>query len=102
VTITKEHDRDEKEVTIRISGDFDFSTLDQFRQAYSGIDLNLVNLIIDLSDAKHLNSEGLGMLLILREYAGGDESNLSVTGCGADIRRIFNASGFEKLFDISE
>ncbi len=101
MTITREHDQDGKKVTIKISGDFDFSTLDQFRQAYSDLDMELVNLNIDLSDTEHLNSEGLGLLLILREYAGGDESNLSVTGCGPDIKRIFTASGFEKLFNIS-
>ena len=101
MTITRERDQDGKEVTIKISGDFDFSTLDQFRQAYSDLDMGQVKLNIDLSDTEHLNSEGLGLLLILREYAGGDESNLSVTGCGPDIRRIFNASGFEKLFKIS-
>lgn len=102
MTITREHDHDGKEVTIRISGDFNFSTLDQFRKSYSDLDLDLVKLKIDLTDAEHLNSEGLGLLLILREYAGGDESNLSVTGCGPDIKRIFCASGFEKLFDLSE
>lgn len=102
MTITREHDQDGKEVTIRISGDFDFSTLDQFRTAYSDLDLGLVKLNIDLSATAHLNSEGLGLLLILREYAGGDESNLSITGCGSDIRRIFTASGFENFFDIAE
>jgi HptB-dependent secretion and biofilm anti anti-sigma factor len=101
VTITRERDQNGKEVTIKISGDFDFSTLDQFRQTYSDLDMGQVKLNIDLSDTEHLNSEGLGLLLILREYAGGDESNLSVTGCGPDIRRILNASGFEKLFKIS-
>ncbi len=102
MAITREHDQAGNELTIRISGDFDFSKLKQFREAYSDIDLSMVKLNIDLSDAEHLNSEGLGMLLILREYAGGDKSNLSITGCGSDLRRIFKASSFEKLFDISE
>lgn len=102
MAITRERDQDRNEVTIRISGDFDFSTLDQFREAYSDLDLNLIKLIIDLSDTEHLNSEALGMLLILREHAGDDKSNLSLVGCGPDTRRIFEAASFEKLFDISE
>lgn len=102
MAITREYDMEGNELTIRISGEFDFSMLEQFRQAYSDMDMDQVTIKIDLKDAERFNSEALGMLLILREHAGGEESRISISGCGQDIRRIFKASSFEKLFDISD
>ncbi len=102
MTITREYKNDTSELTISISGDLNFSMLDQFRQAYSDMDMDRVRVKIDLSSAERFNSEALGMLLILREHAGGDESKIAIIGCGPDMRRILKASSFEKLFDISE
>jgi anti-anti-sigma factor len=102
VTITRDYNKEIKELTIRITGDFDFTMLEQFRQVYTDLDLERVKIKIDLSQIEHFNSEALGMLLILREHAGGDESKITIAGCGQDLRRIFQASSFEKLFDISE
>ena len=102
MAITHEYKRDGNELTIRISGDLDFSMLDQFRQAYSDLDLEQVKVKIDLSETDRLNSEALGMLLILREHAGGEDSKITIIGCGRDMRQIFKASNFEKLFEIAE
>lgn len=102
MAITREHNKDRSELTIWISGDFDFSMLEQFRQTYTDVDLDQVKVNIDLSEAGRFNSEALGMLLILREHAGGDEAKLAIVGCGEDMKHILMASSFEKLFDISE
>ncbi len=102
MTITRDYNKETKELTIMVSGDMDFSMLDQFRQVYTDIDLDQVKVKIDLSKTEHFNSEALGMLLILREHVGGDEAKISIIGCGQDMRQILKASSFEKLFDISE
>ncbi len=102
MAITREYDKEGNELTIRISGDFDFSMLDQFRHTYTDLDLDHIRVKIDLSEADRFNSEALGMLLILREHAGGDEAKLAIVGCGDDMKQILMASSFEKLFDISE
>ncbi len=102
MSIMGEYNQDGNELTIRISGDLDFSMLDQFRQVYSDLDLAQVKVKIDISEAESFNSEALGMLLILREHAGGDDSQISIVGCGQDMRQIFKASNFEKLFDLTE
>ena len=102
MTITRDYNKEINELTIRITGDFDFSMLEQFRQVYTDLDLAQVKIKIDLSQIEHFNSEALGMLLILREHAGGDDARIRIAGCGQDLQRIFQASSFEKLFDISE
>lgn len=102
MAISREYNKEGDELTIRISGDFDFSMLEQFRQTYTDVDLDRVKVNIDLSGAERFNSEALGMLLILREHAGGDEAKLAIVGCGIDMKQILMASSFEKLFEISE
>ena len=102
MAITREYNKEGNELTIRISGDMEFSMLEQFRQTYSGLDMDQIKIKIDLREAERFNSEALGMLLILREHAGGEQAQISIIGCGPDMRRIFQASGFENLFTISE
>ncbi|HYQ53996.1 MAG TPA: anti-anti-sigma factor, partial [Pseudomonas sp.] len=43
----------------------------------------------------------LGMLLLLRDHAGGDDSDVRVVHASSDVRKILAISNFEKLFDIS-
>ncbi|MFH6569337.1 STAS domain-containing protein, partial [Pseudomonas kulmbachensis] len=48
-----------------------------------------------------LDSSALGMLLLLREYAGGDESDIRVVNSNPDVRKILGTSNFDQLFDIN-
>jgi anti-anti-sigma regulatory factor len=39
--------------------------------------------------------------LLLREHAGGDESDIRVVNSSPDVRKILGISNFDKLFDIN-
>ena len=41
------------------------------------------------------------MLLLLRDHAGGDDSDVRVVNSSTDVRKILAISNFDKLFDIS-
>ena len=41
------------------------------------------------------------MLLMLRDYAGGDESDIRVINGSLDVRKTLDISNFNKLFDIT-
>ena len=43
----------------------------------------------------------LGMLLLLRDHAGGDEAEIQVVNSSSDVRKTFEISNFDKLFDIT-
>ena len=58
-------------------------------------------MVVDLKDATYLDSSALGMLLLLREHAGGDESDIRVVNSSPDVRKILGISNFDKLFDIN-
>mgnify|MGYP001770753456 FL=1 len=40
------------------------------------------------------------MLLLLRDYAGGDSARIVIKNCNNDVRRILSISNFEQLFNI--
>ncbi|MGF6554998.1 anti-anti-sigma factor [Pseudomonas sp. S30_BP2TU TE3576] len=90
---------DGRKLTISVKGRFDFAKHQEFRQSYE--DKKLSAVVVDLKDATYLDSSALGMLLLLRDHAGGDESDVRVINSSTDVRKILAISNFDKLFDIS-
>ncbi|MCY1445193.1 STAS-domain containing protein [compost metagenome] len=57
--------------------------------------------MVDLKGATYLDSSALGMLLLLRDHAGGEQAQISLIHCNPDVRKILSISNFEQLFSIS-
>ncbi|PAV27376.1 anti-anti-sigma factor [Tamilnaduibacter salinus] len=91
---------DGQTLTIRIDGRFDFSTHQSFRDAYEKGDQDVREYVIDMSGTRYLDSSALGMLLLLRDYAGGEDSRVRIRNCNSDVKRILTISNFEQLFTI--
>ncbi len=89
-----------QELTIRIDGRFDFSAHQEFRDAYEQSKSGARRFVVDLRNASYLDSSALGMLLLLRDHAGGDSADIRITGCNADVRKILAISNFDQLFRI--
>ena len=88
------------ELMIQVEGRFDFSAHQEFRDAYEKADAGLNQYVIDMRNATYLDSSALGMLLLLRDHAGGDNANVRILNCNADVRKILTISNFEQLFTI--
>jgi anti-anti-sigma factor len=92
---------DSKTLTIMVEGRFDATCLDDFRRCYEeGGSDTVSKYIVDLQNTVHLDSSALGMLLVLRDYAGGDQSNILIDNCSDDVKKIFAISAFSQLFEI--
>jgi HptB-dependent secretion and biofilm anti anti-sigma factor len=89
------------ELLIAISGRFDFSAHQEFRKAYEEADSKPATYVIDLKETTYLDSSALGMLLLLRDYAGGDSAQISINNCNNDVKKILTISNFEQLFKIA-
>lgn len=89
-----------KELVIKVDGRFDFSAHQEFRDAYEGISNDVTHYVVDLGNTSYLDSSALGMLLLLRDHAGGDEANVKIIKCNDDVRKILTISNFEQLFMI--
>lgn len=91
---------DGQELTIHVSGRFDFSAHQAFRDAYESQGDHVGRYIIDLHETSYLDSSALGMLLLLRDHAGGDQAHVSIVNCNNDVKKILKISNFEQLFQI--
>ncbi|MFW5426377.1 MAG: STAS domain-containing protein [Methylophagaceae bacterium] len=86
--------------TIKVNGRFDFSVQSDFRKAYEEAPSNS-SFIMDFSSTDYMDSSALGMLLLLRDYAGGDNAKVELVRCGTEIKNILEISNFQKLFAVS-
>ncbi|MNI95463.1 STAS domain protein [compost metagenome] len=99
MSVVTEVSPDGKKLTISVKGRFDFAKHQDFRASYEHKELKAV--VVDLKEATYLDSSALGMLLLLRDHAGGDDSDIRVVNSSSDVRKILAISNFDKLFDIS-
>lgn len=90
-----------KKLTIKVKGRFDFGKHQEFRDAYEQRRPRPDSVVVDLKDTTYLDSSALGMLLLLRDHVGGEDSDIRVVHANSDVRKILAISNFEKLFDIS-
>jgi anti-anti-sigma factor len=87
-------------ITISVVGNFDFQLYDEFRASYADTDGAGKQYVVDLSDTEYLDSSALGMLLLLREHAGGESSKINITQASTEVKKILNVANFGKLFNI--
>lgn len=87
-------------VTIAVTGKFDFQQYDAFRSAYSTTSGQGIQYEVNLSGTDYLDSSALGMLLLLREHAGGESSRIDITQVSDDVKKVLDVANFGKLFNI--
>ncbi len=92
---------DGKQVDIHITGKFDLSVSQELQEVWQRAPQpTATRYVIDLGGTEHMDSTALGMLLLLRERAGGDRATIEITHCSPGIRKIFAVSKFDRLFRI--
>lgn len=91
---------DGEELTISVHGRFDFSSLQLFRNAYENQEGHPNKYIVDLKESDYLDSSALGMLLALRDHAGGDNASIRIVNCTPDVRKIFVITKLDELFTV--
>jgi anti-anti-sigma factor len=100
MSITTDQDPDGKLTTIRIHDNFDFDVHRQFRNAYCDAPGRGKTFVVDLLEAPTMDSSALGMLLLLREHAGGDGADVRIVNCNDETRNILKVASFDGLFRI--
>jgi len=101
MAITSQPSADGQEMTILIQGRIDNGAHQDLRNAYERVSSTPQRYTVDLKDTTYLDSSALGMLLLLRDHAGGDNSQIRLVNCNPDVRKILAISNFEQLFKIA-
>jgi len=101
MSITSSLSSDNKVLSISLGVRFDISSHRDFGISYKDKINDVDKIIIDMSSVKYMDSSALGMLLVLRERSGEDESSINIINISDDIKKILLTANFQKLFDIN-
>lgn len=93
-------DNKKKCLTIYVKGRFDYSCHKAFKDIFSAEEAISYN--VDLSEVAYLDSSALGMLLLLRDHAGGDKAQVSLLHVNGNVTEILKIANFHRLFEITE
>lgn len=87
--------------TIKLPNRFDVSTYKDFSESYKEKIGSVSKWCIDMDQCEYLDSSALGMMLVLRERAGGDRTKIDIVHCRPGVKKILETANFGKLFTIS-
>jgi anti-anti-sigma factor len=88
-----------KTVDIVVSGRFQFSDCEPFREAYRSVGDKGMNYRVDLSRTEYMDSSALGMLLLLKEHAG-DASKVVLYHPSEAVQSILKVANFHQIFRV--
>lgn len=57
-------------------------------------------IVVDCADLEYISSSGLRLFLTLRKKVLADKGTMVITNINAEIKSVFDLTGFTKLFDI--
>lgn len=89
--------------TLTITGRFDFNIHRDFRQNYEQLlgTPGLREIAVDLARVDYIDSSALGMLLLLRERAAGQNIRVDLVNPAESVRQVLEVANFGRLFQIS-
>ena len=99
MSVVSKNSNDGAELTISIDGRFDFGLQKDFRSSYENIKAK--RYIVNLMNTEYMDSSALGMLLMMREYAGGSHADITLQNCSNEIKTILKVANFQSLFKIA-
>lgn len=91
---------DKRQVLLKVSGRFDFSSHREFSSAYKQFPKADRQFVVDLSATDYMDSSSMGMLLQLREHASAAKP-VTLANPNEMVREILQIANFDKLFTIT-
>ena len=91
---------DKNVLTLSLIGKFDYTCHQDFLSAFETLDPVPQKFVIDTLEVTAIDSSALGMLLLLRNYAGGDNSEIRIINAKVDILKLMRTCKFDELFEI--
>jgi anti-anti-sigma factor len=86
--------RNDTYTLVRLPGRFDFKCVKPFQEVLgSGSDW-----IVDFDDVEYVDSAGLGLLLLLREHAGGERARIKLKHVKGQPRGVLLMAKFDRIF----
>lgn len=94
---------DDQTSVIELAGEVDVYTAPDLKgQIINLLDNNITKVIVDLTDVDYLDSTALGVLIGGLKRLREREGSLDLVCPNPRIRRIFEITGLDKIFDIHQ
>lgn len=87
-------------LTLTLIGKFDYTCHQLFQASYDTTTPPPERLVLDFLEVPTIDSSALGMLLLLRSYAGGDDSDVRIINAQPDIYKLLQTCKFDELFKV--
>ncbi len=96
-----ESDRKHSTVIVSLEGEFDLAEADNVDQELRRQEADSPGTIaMDLRNLSFIDSSGLRTLIMARRRAAEAQRRLVLVGCADEVRRVFELTGTEKLFEM--
>lgn len=99
MTVSTQSLADGSTIKINITDRFDFNIHKDLRNAYKDRPAD-IKYVVDLKGASYMDSSALGMLLQLREHAGGSNGAVTISNADPNIKEILRIANFDKLMTV--
>jgi anti-anti-sigma factor len=86
-------------ITLHVSDRFDFSVHRSFHDACLA-QPRARSYVVDLEGVTSMDSSALGMLLLLREHAGGDDADIRVVNASNELCNTFRVAGLDRMLTL--
>jgi anti-anti-sigma factor len=98
--ITTRFAAQQDELTIEVSGPFNFDDIATFRAAYEELQQPPQQIVVDMRQVEGIDSAVLGMLLSMQRKLGLARGAIRIVNAPADVRRILDITHLDKKFTI--
>jgi len=86
-------------VKIQTEQKFTFDCHREMRASYEGRAAG-TKYVMDFALTDYIDSSALGMLLLLREAGGGDNSKIKFINCKTAVKKVFKVANFDSMFEM--
>lgn len=86
--------------TLKVNGKFDFSVIQEFKDAYMEHSDEIELYSIDLEKSDYIDTAALGILCSLRKHASEINAEIELINCCADVVKIIQSSRLNELMTV--
>jgi len=100
MSITNRFISEAGEYQIVVVGKFDFSLLNEFRDAYENAPKEARKYVVDMRSVDMIDSSALGMLLKMKRSLNLGDGEIEIINCNSNVKKILMIAKFELMFSV--
>ena len=100
MSVNKKVSDDNSKIENTITGRFDFSLHQHFRDSYANCKDKNVEYILNLSETTYMDSSALGMILLLKDHAESYSGQVIISKPSESVNKILEIAQFHRLLTI--